>query len=360
MYDCGSGPAAILSEVTVNDGTWHRVVLTRSGVNGTITVDDVHTASGSSLGGNEVIGTGTALYVGGIPEDVSINTIQNGFNPNAILTRTTFAGCIRDIFTANMMLDLTVPAEIVGGIHPLNVGCPMSRGRGIHFYGGGYVTLPGFNILISNQIQYTFAVNFRTTSNTGTILAAYSTENSNFLLVYLLDGILNTVFSMPTGEIYLSLNTATFSQCDGLWKSVTVHVGGGVLQVASLNFEDNVTAMLSTPLSVQNDIILNSYIYLGGVPINSSTQALLQSCGLPDPYFGGCLRNVMFNNSMIDVASQYSTAHLVSFAGCPSESVNHSCMDSIVSIDGELNNNLSDQNLNPFVGMYLQIPVSCD
>ena len=352
MYDCGSGPAAFSSEITVNDGAWHRVVVTRSGQNGMITVDDVYTTSGSSLGNDQVIGDGTALYIGGIPSDVSRNTSQNGFNPNATLTRTNFAGCLRDIFTDDTILDFTAPAEMIDGIHPLNVGCPMSRGRGVHFYGGGYVELPGIDITISNQLQYSFSVNFRTTSDTGTILAAYSAVDSNFLLLYLLNGVLNVIVSTPTSESHLPFNTVPFSQCDGLWKSVTVHVGGGLLQVISTNVEDNVTAMTSTPLSLQNNIRLNSYVYLGGIPINSSVQTLLQRRGLADPYFGGCLQNVIFNNSMIDVVSRYSAANLVSFAGCPVEDVSLSCTDSITSIDGELNNNITDQNLNPFVGRY--------
>ena len=359
MYDCGSGPAAISSEIIVNDGVWHRVVLSRSGQNGMITIDDMYTTSGSSLGDDLVIGDGTKLYIGGIPDDVSRVTNQNSFNPNATLTRTNFAGCLRDIFTEDTILDFTVPAEMIDGIHPLNIGCPMSRGRGVHFYGGGYVALPGIDIIISNQLQYSISINFRTTSDTGTILVAYSAVDSNFLLLYLLKGVLNVVLSTPTSEVHLPLNMVPFSQCDGLWKSVTVHVADGLLQVSNLNIEDNVTSMSSTPLSVQNNILLNSYVYLGGIPINSSAQTLLQRRGLPDPYFGGCLQNVIFNNTMIDVISQYSVANFVSFAGCPVEDVSPSCIDSVASIDGELNNNITDQNLNPFVGRYECTNLTC-
>ena len=349
VYDCGSGPAAIPSEVTINDGVWHRVVLTRSGINGMITVDDTHSSSGSSMGSNAVIGDGTALYIGGIPDDVSIVTNQNGFNPNATLTRTKFAGCLRDVLPGNTMLDFVVPAEMNDGINLLNVGCPMSRGRGIHFYGGGYISVPGIDVVIPNQQQYSISVNFRTTSTSGTILVAYSAEGPSFSLLYLLNGGLNMVLSTPTSEVHLPLNSVPFSLCDGLWKSVIIDLGDD-LQITTMNFEDNVTATSSTSISVQNDIQLNSYVYLGGVPINSSAQTLLQRYGLEDPYFGGCLQNVVFNNNMIDVASQYSVAHLVSFAGCPVEEVGQSCIDSIKSVNRQLNNDFTDQNLNPFVG----------
>ena len=354
MYDCGSGPAAISSEITVNDGIWHRVVLTRSRQNGTITVDGIYTASGSSLGNDEFIREGTALYIGGIPDNVSTATNQNGFNPNATITRTNFAGCLRDISTADQdtLVDFTVPAEMIDGIYPINVGCPISRGRGVHFYGGGYVALPGIDLAVSNQQQYSISVNFRTTSDTGTIMVVHPPVNSNYLLLYLLDSTLNAVLSTPTGEARLSLDTVPFSQCDGFWKSVTIDVGGGIFQVTSLNFEDNVTASSSTPLSLQNNIFLDSDIYLGGIPINSSAQELLQRRGLVDPYFGGCLDDVILNNSEIDLVSQYSVAQLVSFAGCPVEDVSQSCTDSLASFEAELSNNLTDRNLNPFVGRY--------
>jgi len=357
MYDSGSGPAAISPQITVNDGLWHKVVISRNGTSGMVTIDDVHTASGSSLGSSEVVGSGTALYIGGIPEGVSLLTNQNGINENVTLTNSFYAGCLRDISISNAMLSFEMASETKEGIYPLSVGCPTLQERGIHFYGGGYVALPRISIVISNEIEYNVSIEFKTTSNTGVIYLAHSEDNSSILLVYLQDGILSVLFSTTQNEVSLSLNTTSFSQCDGLWKSVTVRVGGGTLEANSFNVETNASTLQSTPLSVQNSIALNSYSYLGGFPMNSSVRTQVERYITAEPYFGGCLRSAKFNGSTINIVSQYLAAHLVNFAGCPVGDVDQTCVNPTISIGRGLNTNYTDEDLNPFTGMCVSIVV---
>lgn len=355
MYDCGSGPAAISPQITINNGIWHRIVVSRNGTNGMVTIDDVHTASGSSPGLSEVVAAGAALYIGGIPEGVSLLTNQNGNNENATLTNTVYAGCLRDVFISNTMLSFTMVSETTAGIYPISVGCPTLREKGIHFYGGGYVTLPRINILISNEIEYSVSISFRTTSNAGIVYLAHSEADSSILAVYLQDGILIILFSTSETEASLTLNSVPFSQCDGLWKSVTIRIGGGSFEATSLNLENNASTVQSMPFSTQNNLTLYTDVYLGGFPMNSSARMLVERYTTIEPYFSGCLRNVMFTGSIIDIASQYSATHLVNFAGCPVGDVDQTCASPTVSLDVGLNNNYTDEYLNPFTGMHAHI-----
>jgi len=351
MYDSGSGPAAISPQMTVNDGLWHKIAISRNGTNGMVTIDDVQTASGFSLGSSEVVGSGTALYIGGIPEGVSLLTRSE----NVTLTNSFYAGCLRDVIITNAILSFVMVSETTEDIYPLSVGCPTLQERGIHFYGGGYVILPYISIVISNEIEYSISIDFKTTSNTGVIYLAHSESDSSILLVYLQDGILRVLFSTSHTEVSLSLDSVSFLQCDGLWKSVTVRLGGGTLEAMTFNIENNASTIQSTPLFVQNSIALNSSIYLGGFPINSSVRTQVERYIVTESYFGGCLRNVIFNSSTINLISQYLVAHLVNFAGCPVGNVDQTCANPTISIDGGLNNNYTDKDLNPFTGTHAYI-----
>ncbi|XP_064586428.1 basement membrane-specific heparan sulfate proteoglycan core protein isoform X2 [Zonotrichia leucophrys gambelii] len=67
-YQLGSGEATITSEDPVNDGEWHRVMVTREGRRGQLQVDGEEPVSGESPGSNVMANTEGSVYVGGAPD----------------------------------------------------------------------------------------------------------------------------------------------------------------------------------------------------------------------------------------------------------------------------------------------------
>ncbi|XP_040441615.1 LOW QUALITY PROTEIN: basement membrane-specific heparan sulfate proteoglycan core protein [Falco naumanni] len=71
-YQLGSGEATIISEDPINDGEWHRVVVTREGRRGQLQVDGEEPVSGESPGANIMANTQGSIFVGGAPDPRSL------------------------------------------------------------------------------------------------------------------------------------------------------------------------------------------------------------------------------------------------------------------------------------------------
>jgi len=87
-WELGGGPSQIRSKDKVDDGRWHRAILTRKGVNGKMILDDRAPQMGSSQGTMAVLNAKGSLYVGGLPDHVRMtgNRYPTGFS-----------GCLSDL-----------------------------------------------------------------------------------------------------------------------------------------------------------------------------------------------------------------------------------------------------------------------
>ena len=76
-FNCGTGPAFLVSPETYNDNQWHSVMFNRDRQNGTLVVDDVVVAEGSSPGNTQTINVDQPNYLGGISPEVLNNARHN-------------------------------------------------------------------------------------------------------------------------------------------------------------------------------------------------------------------------------------------------------------------------------------------
>jgi len=74
-FDCGSGPALLVSNKTINDNQWHNVIFKRQGNYGQLIVDE-EKVTGYSLGRTTAININPPFFVGGILPEISniVNT----------------------------------------------------------------------------------------------------------------------------------------------------------------------------------------------------------------------------------------------------------------------------------------------
>lgn len=86
-FELGSGPARIRSDVRVNDGLKHTVVVKRKGKEGSLEVDGIHQTYGMSSGTLQALNAVGDIYIGGLP-DFSL-MVGNRFDG--------FVGCISDL-----------------------------------------------------------------------------------------------------------------------------------------------------------------------------------------------------------------------------------------------------------------------
>jgi hypothetical protein len=82
-YDCGSGPALLVSEKKINDQQWHTVYFKRVGVEGELIVDDQPPIYAKSQGTTVTISVQPPFFVGGVDPAVSSSVFDT------IVSRTT-------------------------------------------------------------------------------------------------------------------------------------------------------------------------------------------------------------------------------------------------------------------------------
>ncbi|XP_015795541.1 pikachurin isoform X2 [Tetranychus urticae] len=111
-FDLGSGPAIIKSREPVELNQWHSLLVTRTGQQGWLQIDNQPIVSGSSLGGYTQLSLSLNLFLGGVSDvkDVSSNSAISD----------SFSGCIKKI-TINGRL-LMFLDEVLSGVNVID--CP--------------------------------------------------------------------------------------------------------------------------------------------------------------------------------------------------------------------------------------------
>ena len=68
-YNTGSGTAKVSSTVSVSQGGWHQLVVTRNRRNAMLSVDNEPHVEGQSPRGTDGLNLDSNLFIGGFPED---------------------------------------------------------------------------------------------------------------------------------------------------------------------------------------------------------------------------------------------------------------------------------------------------
>uniref|UniRef100_A0A8C7Y7Y2 Agrin n=1 Tax=Oryzias sinensis TaxID=183150 RepID=A0A8C7Y7Y2_9TELE len=97
-FNTGSGTGTLTSKVTVSQGHWHQVEVTRNRRNGVLSVDGEPDVQGESPHGTDGLNLDTELFIGGVTEDLNV-TARTGVSAGLV-------GCIRMLDVNNRMLNL--------------------------------------------------------------------------------------------------------------------------------------------------------------------------------------------------------------------------------------------------------------
>ena len=321
VFDTETGPAAftVAGAVRIDDGLWHRIKATRQRRSGTITVDSIYAGTGSGSGSANIIGQISVIYVGGLPRSFRIVRTDSG---NAVLKRSYFIGCMRNMKYKNSDVNFRQPVQSLN-IEPLYTHCPADLTDGIHFKGGGYITLPS-GIFAGGRI-FTIQVQLRTTYRSGLILFAHGAGSTSVALT-LRDGNITMFYRTPTMTGSESVDASLL--CDGRWHNLTIT---GFASSSSVRIDNFVNSFGGIP----SDAIVNSIIYIGGVPQASQAMNLLKSLINQDNItFGGCMKGIAFSRA-VNLLTDVVDSRNVALDGCPADfavgSMILSCSDPFVS-----------------------------
>ena len=336
VFDAGSGPGAVKPEgnTTFNDGSWHTLTASQTGNTGTITVDSLYTGSGNSSGTRTVVAYNT-FYVGGIPSDAPLQTVNGDSNPLAALSGLRFSGCLHDVTFNGVMLDFSSGFP---GVGIPGQGCPVDLVTTAQLLGGGYFSLEESSITGNN---FNISFQFRTTHSDGLLLFMYGNDGSLFG-IELLNSHIHLVLSNVTDDRLTTMERL----CNGEWHRITLFQEGQQLSFSV----DGTSREFNLPHS---SIVFSSRIFFGGVPLDLNAFDLVQNAGL-NAYtpFSGCIR---MPNPLLYVAGQpilerITESELVNFDGC-GNAPGESCMQPWSEMDAMSQRSFSDTDLHPFSGI---------
>uniref|UniRef100_H2YEQ8 Usherin n=1 Tax=Ciona savignyi TaxID=51511 RepID=H2YEQ8_CIOSA len=313
-----------------DDGKWHRLEVNRFNRDGYIELDIVNIGSKRSSSGTTVIGVNDGVYIGGVPSNFNLGRSNDQGDSVAILT--SLIGCVKNIQVqrdgalgewSNVTWDT---AEDWHRAYEPWQGCPVQLDRpAVHFLGRGHLEMStklGTLDLTSWEVSFDFRTNFASG-----ILFYATGSGQNFILAYLLSGIVRCIVSVGENEIELQLDSAT-PPCDGLWHQFKFINNNAQISIRVDNLESQIHR-IETPAAVFE---LTENLYIGGAPVLILNE-LFAKIEEGARSFGGCMRNLQVDGRSINLARDVTLAVNVDLDGCPViEPVPASCMEAPISV----------------------------
>ncbi|XP_035729977.1 laminin subunit alpha-like isoform X2 [Vespa mandarinia] len=293
-FDCGSGPAVLISEKQINDNQWHYIAFKRNKQIGQLSVDNEAPIIGSSQGHTETINVNPPFFVGGVlPELFSATQSRIGLS-------TMFSGCL-----SNFMMNgqsVGEPTMKVGVIP-----CSKRIEPGLFFFPGNgsnlFKAMDRFTVGRTMDIQ--MDIKPRTTS--GHLLSVHGKRD--YLVLEMINGTVKFLVKTTKGSIETSFEPSkSNSLCDGNWHNVrAVKQKNAVLlsvdhKAAPIGIGGkNVAAVLS-----KHPIFIGGHPMLGRRLRGSTSQS----------QYVGCINNVYINLNSIHLGPERAYGRVIAGV-CP-------------------------------------------
>ncbi|XP_025090014.1 usherin-like [Pomacea canaliculata] len=313
---------------TYFDKDWHTFEARRFGIEGSVRIDAEWRGTGKIRDPNcqnsSIIGTTTALYVGGVPTSYILRRDDGKNSVLESVFSTSFQGCIHKVEVMKQMYPEEIWEELDWNratsyeLAFLNwQGCPINlQAGGIHFMGKGYMVVPncgsGECVLEGNSLDISFRM--RTNLHTGNLLLVHG-GTGVYIAAFLQNGGLNFTFSNGVVMTTVTFNDHTTNLCDGQWHSITFLKTG---QQGSITV-DNQSVSVGNP-SVSLTVLTTYDIYMGGIKPQSTLSSFIESNRLSLP-----------TEEQLDLSTVRDLVN-INLDGCPPFHVpEKTCQDSLVT-----------------------------
>ena len=338
IFDSGSGLAVLTTNISFNDGEWHYLHATKNGKTGILTIDDIYTTSGSSLGSNQFLGAADVFYIGGLPNDAPLTTLSGNGN-HTILKGYNFSGCLFAVRVDNVDLDFKFQLNHNSGVGSPHYGCPINLETGISFIGGGYLMTKAFQSPGNNA--FTISVAIKTKATFGLIFFAHG-NNSHIIISIANSSLVLRLKGTDIDELLVTTNTVI---CNGQWHKLDViKESDGII----VRIDDVLTSSLAVSGFSLNT---NSLASIGGLPLASTSLEKYQNITFNYPYeFTGCMKNFSIDNTAVDLTTNFVKQKHVRFYGCEDNSLTFSCEQERSSFTSNGSLMFTDSKVHPFSG----------
>ncbi|XP_068087628.1 laminin subunit alpha-2 isoform X4 [Hyperolius riggenbachi] len=322
LWDVGSGVGRVeYPDLNINDQYWYRVEASRSGINGTVSVQALEgpTASvvsglhsGTSQPGYTIldVDANALLFVGGLTGKVK--------KPDAVKT-TTFSGCMGETFLDNKPIGLWNFRDKEGDCKGCSISPQVADSEGtVQFDGDGHAS-------VSRPVRWnpnisTIMFKFKTFSSDALLMYLATQDLKDFMSVELSDGRIKVSYDLGSGTAFAVSNK---NHNDGKWKSFTLSRIQKQANISIVdmdtNEEDKVTT-ISTGSNFGLNLKADEKIYFGGLPVLRSLSPSMKA--RPEVNlnkYAGCLKDIEVSRTPYNLLS--SSDYIGLTKGCALEKV---------------------------------------
>uniref|UniRef100_A0A8C8DYG7 Basement membrane-specific heparan sulfate proteoglycan core protein n=1 Tax=Oryzias sinensis TaxID=183150 RepID=A0A8C8DYG7_9TELE len=282
-YDLGRGNISGCVPFSINDGSWHKIRVSRNKQRGVLTVDGLYSKQMTSPNKADLLDVVGTLYVGGLPQ----NYITRRIGP--ILY--SLNGCIRNlkmVGSPDFKLNMAAPSSshMVGR-------CFRETETGSYFDGTGYLkAVASYRV----GLDVSIALEFRTTRTNGVLLTV-SNQDKDGLGLEIVQGKLLFHVDNGAGRITAEHAPDGASFCDGLWHAVTATKLRHKLELEV----DGRKSRAESPNARSSTCDTNDPIYVGGYPVHPAALSTKRS-------FKGCLKNLKITKASKTMDVQFNKA----------------------------------------------------
>ncbi|XP_040285060.1 laminin subunit alpha-2 isoform X2 [Bufo bufo] len=315
LWDVGSGVGRVeYPNLDINDDSWYRVEASRSGINGTISVQafDGPKASivpsiysSTSQPGYTILDVdGHELFVGGLTGKIK--------KADAVKV-TTFTGCMGETFFDGKPIGLWNYRDREGDCKGCSVSPQVADSEGtVQFDGDGYA-------LVNRPVRWnpnisTIMFKFKTFSSSALLMYLATSDLKDFMSVELSDGRIKVSYDLGSGTAYAVSNK---NYNDGKWKSFTL---SRIQKQANFSIvdmdtnEEEIVATTSTGSNFGLNLKSDEKIYFGGLPGLSSLRPEVNL-----KKYAGCLKDIEVSRTPYNLLS--SSDYIGLTKGCALEKV---------------------------------------
>ncbi|KAM4771006.1 laminin subunit alpha-2 [Rhinophrynus dorsalis] len=316
LWDVGSGVGRVeYPDLNINDQYWYRIEASRSGINGTISVQALDgpkasiipgVYSSASLPGYSIldVDANAMLFVGGLTGKVK--------KPDAVKT-TTFTGCMGETFLDSKPIGLWNYRERDGDCKGCSISPQVADSEGtVQFDGDGYA-------LVNRPVRWnpnisTIMFKFKTFSSNALLMYLATNDMKDFMSIELNDGRIKVSYDLGSGT---SFTVSNRNHNDGKWKSLTLSRIQKQTNVTIVDMDTNEEDKITTTSTGSNfglNLKSDEKIYFGGLP---TLRNLRPEVNLKK--YAGCLKDIEVSRTPYNLLS--SSDYLGLTKGCALEKV---------------------------------------
>lgn len=292
-FNSGSGHKLLNSSENYSDDQWHTVAFHRHGKKGTLYVDDVLVAEGSSNGNTLGIEVIPPIYVGGVSPEILSKASRNFEGVGGGLI-----GCLRNFRVESRPVG---DPDYREGTEPCSL--KVESGSFFALQGGHIKAVENFRVGLDIDIRF----EMKPRSTSGILVSVHGRRD--YLLLQMVNGTM--IFSVDNGRgaiVATHIPQNEHTMCNGKWHSIQAIKAKNVVTLSV----DNVFVEPGIGVAGVSSTDTNNPLYIGGHPNPTRKRGGFKT----REQFVGCIRKMTINGKPYNFKSEQAIGS-VTAKTCP-------------------------------------------